>query len=87
MPKLRRLSGADVVAIFQRFGFVVVSQRGSHVKLKRASAHGTETLTVSLLYYYEEGHRNITAVIAVIQLGLVMGLLLLERLTRPREVK
>jgi predicted RNA binding protein YcfA (HicA-like mRNA interferase family) len=46
MPKLRRLSGADVVAIFQRFGFVVVSQRGSHIKLKRASAHGTETLTV-----------------------------------------
>jgi iron(III) transport system permease protein len=48
-------------------------------------SYGTETLTISLLYYYEEGHRNITAVIAVIQLALVMGLLLLEKLTRPRS--
>jgi len=46
MPKLRRLSGAEVVAIFQRFGFAVASQRGSHIKLKRASAHGMQTLTV-----------------------------------------
>jgi iron(III) transport system permease protein len=48
-------------------------------------SYGTETLTISLLYYYEEGYRNITAVIAVIQLALVMGLLLLEKLTRPRS--
>jgi hypothetical protein len=38
------------------------------------------------LYYYEEGYRNITAVIAMIQLALVMGLLTLERLTRPRQL-
>jgi iron(III) transport system permease protein len=48
-------------------------------------SYGTETLTISLLYYYEEGYRNITAVIAVIQLALVMGLLLLEKFTRPRS--
>jgi ABC-type Fe3+ transport system permease subunit len=48
-------------------------------------SYGTETLTIALLYYYEEGYRNITAVIAMIQLGLVMGLLILERLTRPRQ--
>jgi iron(III) transport system permease protein len=47
-------------------------------------SYGTETLTIALLYYYEEGYRNITAVIAMIQLGLVMGLLLFEKLTRPR---
>jgi predicted RNA binding protein YcfA (HicA-like mRNA interferase family) len=46
MPKLRRLSGAEVVAIFARFGFRVASQRGSHVKLKRVTADGTQTLTV-----------------------------------------
>jgi predicted RNA binding protein YcfA (HicA-like mRNA interferase family) len=46
MPKLRRLSGAEVVAIFQRFGFVAVSQRGSHTKLRRVGAQGTQTLTV-----------------------------------------
>ncbi len=35
MPKPRRLSGADVVQIFEQFGFVVENQRGSHVKLAR----------------------------------------------------
>ena len=30
MPKLRRLSGADVVRILEGFGFVVVRIRGSH---------------------------------------------------------
>jgi iron(III) transport system permease protein len=50
-------------------------------------SYGTETLTISLLYYYEEGHRNITAVIAVIQLALVMALLVLEKLTRPRSAE
>jgi predicted RNA binding protein YcfA (HicA-like mRNA interferase family) len=46
MPKLRSLSGAEVVAIFQGFGFVVASQRGSHVKLRRAGHQGIQTLTV-----------------------------------------
>lgn len=47
MPRLRRLSGDDVVAILARFGFLVHAQRGSHVKLRRVSAAGTvETLTV-----------------------------------------
>jgi len=46
MPRLRRLSGAEVIAILTRFGFGVVSQRGSHVKLRRASAQGSQILTV-----------------------------------------
>lgn len=46
MPKLRRLSGAEVIAVLRRFGFEVVSQRGSHIKLKRANVSGTQTLTV-----------------------------------------
>lgn len=38
MPsKLRRLSGADVVAILRRFDFEQISQRGSHVKLRRTT--------------------------------------------------
>src|SRR3990172_7951788 len=37
MPKLRRLSGAEIIAILGRFGFTVHSQRGSHVKLRRVS--------------------------------------------------
>lgn len=40
MPKFRRLSGSDVVAILARFGFAIVSQRGSHVKLRRLTPDG-----------------------------------------------
>lgn len=47
MPELRRLSGAEVVRIFSRFGFVVRAQHGSHVKLRRmASTGAAETLIV-----------------------------------------
>ena len=47
MPKLRRLSGAEIVAILGRFGFTIHSQRGSHIKLRRTLANSTtETLTI-----------------------------------------
>jgi len=47
MPKLRRLSGAEVIAILGRFGFIVRSQRGSHVKLRRELPDGTiQSLTI-----------------------------------------
>jgi len=43
--KLRNLSGDDVVRILATFGFAVVSQRGSHVKLRRIASDGRkETL-------------------------------------------
>lgn len=49
MRKLRRLSGAEVVAIMLRFGFEPVSQRGSHVKLRRVGEGGIhETLHIPL---------------------------------------
>ena len=47
MPKLRRLSGAEVVSILGRFSFTVHSQRGSHIKLRRVLPDGmVQTLTV-----------------------------------------
>jgi len=46
---------------------------------------GTETLTVALLYYYEEGFMSTLSVVAVIQLMMVFVLLWLERLTRGKE--
>jgi predicted RNA binding protein YcfA (HicA-like mRNA interferase family) len=46
MPKLRRLSGKEVVSIFTEFGFMVVGQRGSHMKLRREVATGSQILTV-----------------------------------------
>jgi predicted RNA binding protein YcfA (HicA-like mRNA interferase family) len=47
MPKLKRLSGLDVVRIFEALGFEQISQRGSHVKLRRILPDGTkQTLTI-----------------------------------------
>ena len=47
MPKLRVLSGKDVVAILERFGFLIQSQQGSHLKLRRMLLDRTkQNLTV-----------------------------------------
>jgi len=46
MPKAKVLSGPDVVRILMLLGFEVVSQRGSHVKLRRVSSGDRQTLTV-----------------------------------------
>lgn len=46
MPKLKRLSADDVVAILESFGFQVHSQKGSHIKLRRVGELGNETLIV-----------------------------------------
>jgi iron(III) transport system permease protein len=48
---------------------------------------GTETLTVAMLLYYEEGNLTTLSVVAVLQLGLIFGLLGLERLTRGRTAR
>lgn len=46
MGGLKRLSGADVIRILQSAGFVVHTQKGSHVKLRRTSAGETQILTI-----------------------------------------
>jgi len=47
MSKLKRLSGKDLIKIFESFGFVVHSQRGSHVKLRRIGRDGEkQVLTI-----------------------------------------
>ena len=49
MPKLKTLSGGDVVKILALFGFEIEAQRGSHVKLRRLLPGGTrQTLTIPL---------------------------------------
>lgn len=48
-PRLKTLGGADVVAALRRFGFEVVSTRGSHAKLRRIGPGGQrETITIPL---------------------------------------
>ena len=47
MPKLRSLSGADLMRIFSSFGFMIQSRRSSHVKLRRLLSDGSrQTLTI-----------------------------------------
>ena len=40
MPRLRRLSGLEVVSILRRFGFDFRKQEGSHMNLIRVSPEG-----------------------------------------------
>ena len=48
-PKLKRLSGNDVIKILGIFGFGVISHRGSHAKLRRIGSAGEkQTITIPL---------------------------------------
>jgi predicted RNA binding protein YcfA (HicA-like mRNA interferase family) len=56
MPKLRVLSGREVIKILSKFGFEVVSQKGSHMKLRRVLPDGIkQTLTVPLHEELDKG--------------------------------
>jgi predicted RNA binding protein YcfA (HicA-like mRNA interferase family) len=46
MPKLKRLTAKEILAIFASFDFVVVSQKGSHIKLTRQLANQKQILTI-----------------------------------------
>ena len=56
MPKLKILSGIDITKIFFEFGFEIVSQKGSHVKLRRILTNTTkQTLTIPLHDEFDKG--------------------------------
>ncbi len=46
MPRLRSLSGADIIKILESFGFEVISIKGSHHKLRRIVNEQQQTLHV-----------------------------------------
>lgn len=47
MPSLRLMSGREVITAFRSLGFDILSQKGSHVKLRRIGPDGDkQTLTV-----------------------------------------
>lgn len=48
MPKLPRVSGADVMRTLERLGFSQVRQRGSHVVLRRETPQGVLGCVVPL---------------------------------------
>ena len=58
MPKAKRLSGKDIIKILGLFGFVIASQRGSHVKLKRAHDGESQTLTIPMHKELDKGTAN-----------------------------
>lgn len=45
MPRLRNLSGGEVLQILREFGFEHFSQRGSHIKVRRLIGGQAQTLT------------------------------------------
>lgn len=50
MPKLRTLSGRDLIQIFSRFGFQPITPRGSHVKLRRVLPSGSKQAITIVLH-------------------------------------
>ena len=59
MPRLRRLNGREIIAIFEQFGFVVIRINGSYYHLRRdiegtnqyllVAVHGTKALGPGLI--------------------------------------
>ena len=47
MPKIKVLSGSEIINILHLFGFDVLSQRGSHIKLVRIIQDQRQVLTIS----------------------------------------
>lgn len=43
--KLPQISGKEVINILRRHGFVVVRQKGSHIRLEKNTMEGTIKLT------------------------------------------
>ena len=48
MPKLRHLSGKEVIKILESFGFEIFSQKGSHVRLQRIIKGQEQRLLVAI---------------------------------------
>lgn len=46
MPKLKDFSGKEVLSFFESNGFSVVSQHGSHIKLRRVVGGNKQTLII-----------------------------------------
>jgi predicted RNA binding protein YcfA (HicA-like mRNA interferase family) len=46
MPKLKILSGSEVIKVFSKFGFEILSQKGSHIKIRRFLNNQKETLII-----------------------------------------
>jgi len=50
----------DIIAILMKFGFCLVSQKGSHIKLRK---EGRETRTVIIPNHYEVAKGTVKAIL------------------------
>ncbi|MBF8249619.1 MAG: putative periplasmic or secreted lipoprotein [Candidatus Levybacteria bacterium] len=48
MPKLPQVSGKDTIKAFEKIGFIIIHQRGSHVKLSRKIDDQKQTIIIPL---------------------------------------
>lgn len=55
MPKLPQVSGKDTIKALIKIGFVVIHQRGSHVKLSRIVADNKQTVIIPLQKIIKKG--------------------------------
>ena len=46
MPRLKVLSGENVIKILESFNFAIIAQKGSHIKLRRTINKIHQTLTI-----------------------------------------
>ncbi len=46
MPKLRTISGKDIISFCEKHGFTIGRQRGSHINLARLTATGKQVATI-----------------------------------------
>ncbi len=46
MPKIPQVSGKETIKALKKIGFVVVSQSGSHIKLRRMLENRSTTLII-----------------------------------------
>ena len=46
MPKLPQVSGDDLVRLLSSLGYEVIRQRGSHIRLRKATPIGEHNITV-----------------------------------------
>jgi len=46
MPKLKILSGKELIKLLRHIGFEIESQKGSHIKFKRILKTESQTLTI-----------------------------------------
>lgn len=55
MTKLPQASGKETIKALQKIGFVVIHQKGSHVKLSRISDNQKQTVIVPLQRVLKKG--------------------------------